>query len=333
MTAMPPTTGHKALIEFARNLTDQVVVILCTQPDEPFTQERFWAISRAAGSLSGVSIQLIHEYLPQEPEGNEGFWDMWVGFLHRSGFQPGDYIVASEPYGVRLAQEAGGRYFPYDIDRSINPAKATRVREDYRANWNFILPEFKPYLKKKITIFGAESVGKTTTSSALSHTLPNAQWYFEWARPYLETVGNEVTVDKMLDIYRGQTALQMSAQNDGAEFSIFDTDLFSTIGYWEMYSPETVPQSIYSTAFNLRSDLYVVLSSDIPFEPDPLRYGGDKRESEDQYWIDLLNHFQLPYVYITEEDDREFAVAQAIESRFKGKELEYQRVGKEYVGA
>lgn len=46
------------------------------------------------------------------------------------------------------------------------------------------------------------------------------------------------------------------------------------------------------------SDLYIVAPSNIPFEPDPLRYGGDVRELPDTYWISLLEEFSLPYVVL-----------------------------------
>jgi hypothetical protein len=45
------------------------------------------------------------------------------------------------------------------------------------------------------------------------------------------------------------------------------------------------------------------MNDQIPFEADPLRYGGDKRESGMQYWIDLLEEFKLPY-YVVKATDR-----------------------------
>jgi NadR type nicotinamide-nucleotide adenylyltransferase len=331
MTAMPPTVGHLALIQYARSLTTQVIVIVNTQPDEPMADERYWSIVEATRHMHNISVQRIHQTLPQEPEGQEGFWDMWGDFLRRFGFWDGDYIVASELYGVRLAQEVNGIFMPYDIERSIRYTKGTLVREDYRAYWYDILPEFRKYLQKRVTIFGAESCGKTTTSRTLAKVMPNTNWYFEWARPYLEAVGAEVTVEKMVRIYSGQEALQRVAREDvSSEFTIFDTDLFSTIGYWEMYSPDSVPPSIYINARELKSDLYIILASNIPFEEDQLRYGGTERESTDQYWIDLCERENLPYEYITNTASRVNAVEEVLFNTWPGTELEYQRLGKEY---
>lgn len=335
MTAMPPTKGHRNLIRFAAQLSEAVTVILCTQPGEPFAAARYWSLVQATNRMANVSVQRIHKVLPQEPEGAEGFWDMWAGFLHTFGFRKGDYIVASEPYGVRLAEEVDGIFMPYDLNRTITYTKGTKVREDYRFYWDDILPEFRPHLKKSVTIFGAESVGKTTTAQGLADDMQNTKWYFEWARPYLESVGAEVTHEKMVNIWHGQLALQAMAERDrDSEFDIFDTDLFSTVGYWEMYDPDNVPAGLYEDADAYQSDLYVILSSDIPFEPDPLRYGGNVRESSDQYWIDLCERFDLPYVYVKDGANFAYTRIKAVQKilldKWPGDELQYTRIGKEY---
>lgn len=336
MTALPPTKGHLDLIRFAAAL-GPTTVIVNTQPDEPYWAERVTAIRAACSKLlADVSVQHIHKTLPQEPEGYEGFWDMWGDFLRMFGFQPGDYICASELYGIRLAEEVDGIFMPYDLNRSIRYTKGTRVRKDPVTYWNDIIPEFRKYLQKTVTIFGAESCGKTTMASELVRpsVLSNSLWTPEWARPYLETVGSEVTDEKMHAIMRGQFAMEEAVRDDSdVEFVIRDTDLFSTIGYWEMYDPENVPSELYSRALIHKADLYLVMASDIPFEADILRYGGDKRESSDQYWIDLLNRYDLPFDYIqgTVPVLRRDRAYRAIRKAFPLDFLAYQRVGAEYA--
>lgn len=329
MTALPPTTGHRDLIRYAHTLTDEVVVILCTQPDEPFTRERYVALMRATEHMNGVRVKSYNEFIPQEPDQVEGFWDMWRDILQGFGFMPGDYIVSSEHYGVELAKAVEGVFMPYDMDRFINSAKATWVRDNPVENQHFILPEFMRNLRRTVTIFGAESVGKTTVTNLLGPWL-NGLRLPEWARPYLETVGAEVTTERMHRIYEGQKALQIfGEQSDKTIYVIQDTDLFSTVGYWEMWDKASMPDSLLFDAQKHRSDLYVILSTDLPFVPDPLRYGGDQRESGDVYWIDLCERENLPYVYITETEGRANAVRLAIESFFQNN-LQYQRSGHEY---
>lgn len=308
---MPPTTGHLQLLQFANKLaSDGVVAIINTQPHEPFPRERVTAL-RAALRRVGLSkrVKLIHynKTIEQDPS-TPGFWDMWQQMMKSFGITPSDIIVASERYGKKLAEITGTQFFPYDIDRDINPAKATPVRVDPLTHFGDIIPEFQPYLRTRVTIFGAESTGKTTLSRELATAL-DATWLFEYARPYLEETVNEITPRSMTSIWQGQRALQEHASDiSPSPYIVQDTDLFSTVGYWQFphwqSSIGACPQGLIDDALRLRSDLYIVTQSNIPFEVDPLRYGGDQREGSDEYWIDICKQYDLPYV-VLETNDRE----------------------------
>jgi NadR type nicotinamide-nucleotide adenylyltransferase len=301
MTALPPTKGHLHLVQFASQVADIVEVDICTQSYEPRDVQRVVALKRATASLSNVEIRHYGIDFEQNPEA-PGFWDMWVGLLRSWGFQEGDLIVASEDYGNKLAALLGGKYMPYDPEREILGAKATAIRDNLYLQFDQLLPEFQPFVRQTVTIFGAESTGKTTLSKELARAL-NGHYLMEWARPYLEHVRNEITVDTMTDIWKGQAALQRSSYwLEDKPFIFQDTDLFSTVGYWNFWMPDTLPKGLIRDAKLLKSDLYIITQSNIPFEADPLRYGGDKRESDDQYWIDLCEQYELPYVVLTSDD-------------------------------
>jgi nicotinamide riboside kinase len=156
-----------------------------------------------------------------------------------------------------------------------------------------------------ITIFGAESTGKTTLSRQLAKKLYGA-WSYEFARPYLETTGEDVTAASMRAIWQGQTGLQRQMRRAKTRYVVQDTDLFSTAGYWQFPHIEptigTCPRVLIRDATKLASDLYLIVQSNIPFEPDPIRFDGDVRESKDEYWIELCRHYHLPYVVIDASD-------------------------------
>jgi HTH-type transcriptional repressor of NAD biosynthesis genes len=343
MTALPPTKGHLKLIEFAALLGDSAEVIVCTQPDEPWAFERLTALRVAGSKLKGnINFHHIHKTLPQEPNEPVEFWDMWADFLGMFGIQPGDYIVASEQYGAKLAEITGGIFMPYDIDRALLPTKATNVREHPYAHFSMILPEFQRHLRRTITVFGAESTGKTTLSRDLAKRLMSP-WLFEYARPYLEHTSPDITRKSMTAIWKGQLALQRQAFEStvDAPFIVQDTDLFSTVGYWDHWAggvlANRAPQQLVQNAKQFRSDLYIVTQSNIPFEPDPLRYGGDKRELPDGYWIDLLDREGANYVVLGAEGHAE-RLSEATGAAMdlfndQGRRLAYQRLGKEYAPA
>lgn len=163
----------------------------------------------------------------------------------------------------------------------------------------------KPFI---ITVFGAESTGKTTLSRQLTAEL-NATWTEEFARPYLESTGGAITTASMRDIWHGQAKLQRRAVQRGGKYAVQDTDLFSTVGYWQLPHVEPVighcPTGLIREAAELQSDLYLITRSNIPFETDPIRYGGDKRESPDSYWISLCETYHLPYIVLAASDPAE----------------------------
>lgn len=297
MTALPPTKGHLRLLQFSAKLCHYSVALVCTQPDEPFAYERYASLNDAMQG-ERMSVRWYNKAIEQNPEA-PGFWKMWNDILVENGFEKGDYIVASESYGKRLAAEVGGKFIPYDLDRDMYYCKATDIRDLTRMHFDQILPEFQPTLRKRVTIFGAESTGKTTLSKHLAAEV-NGHWTLEWARPYLESLDDPaITTEVMTDIWHGQATLQRHAWTDFQDrpFIIQDTDLFSTVGYWDFWDMNT-PEGLVKDAHLWKSDLYIITKSNIPFEPDPLRYGGDKRESDDRFWMDLCVKHGLNFVVL-----------------------------------
>lgn len=305
LTALPPTIGHLNLLQFANKLaSDGVVAVLNTQPHEPFPNERVAALRQAIVRVGMEKrVQLIHydKMIEQNPS-TPGFWEMWRNMMINFGITKNDILVASERYGKKLAEITATKFFPYDIDRVITPVKATAVRNNPLAHFSDIIPEFQPYVRTRITLFGAESTGKTTLARELAQAL-DGTWLFEYARPYLEETANEITPVSMAAIWQGQRALQEHADAvSTSPFIIQDTDLFSTVGYWQFPHWQSVigscPQGLINDARRLKSDLYIVTKSNIPFEADPLRYGDNQREGSDEYWIEVCKQYDLPYIVI-----------------------------------
>lgn len=304
MTAMPPTLGHLQLIQFASRLADRVRVLVCTQPHEPMPLERYQAIARATMRIlpepGRAVVTHYNRTIEQNPEA-PGFWEKWQEILKTVHVDSDTIIVASEPYGQRLAELTGAKFFPYDIDRQLNSIKATKVRKSPLHYFDQIIPEFQPYLRTTVTIFGAESTGKTTLARLLGST-GRSQWLFEWARPYLEHTVNEITPDSMRAIHQGQKALQLQGQELPVPLVIQDTDLYSTLGYWQLpHWAERLgepPIDLEWDAEDLKSDHYLITPSNIPFESDPLRYGGTVREGSDEYWIEICERYKLSYTVL-----------------------------------
>jgi HTH-type transcriptional repressor of NAD biosynthesis genes len=313
MTALVPTVGHKYLIDYAKNLLqyvgDQVHVIVGTMDREPVDSwQRVNAFRETYSNDRRIVVHRLHRDLPQDPSEHPDFWNLWRDVVREFvDVKTDDYFVASELYGMDMAEVLGCKFMPCNRYRETVPIKGTDVRNDLMDSFEFILPTFQKHIRKTVTVFGAESCGKTTMTRALAQEL-NGYFVPEWAREYLETVGADVTNDRMLAIVHGQSALQKTARDDlfNKPFVFQDTDLFSTLGYYKLWghgADRDVDLCEYN-AKRLKSDFYIVMNDGIPFEVDPLRYGGDKRESGMQYWIDLLDEYKLPYYVVPNTDQR-----------------------------
>lgn len=297
MTAMPLTTGHRDLVRFAAGLTNDTRILLVTQPSEPMVRERAAAVHALCQELSTRKriVRMIHlcSEMEQDPQ-TPGYWDEWNDRLRNVGVRPGiDMIVASEPYGAMLAEITNTTFFPYDIARELNPAKATAVRDDPLGHWGEIDPCFQPHLRTTVTVFGAESTGKSTFAADLAECM-GGDTLFEYARPLLE-LDPVCDREAMLRIRKGQRALQVAAdERCRSPYLIRDTDLLSTLGYWRLpQHPELRPEpsKLAGECRVSAPDLYIFCPANIPFEADPIRYGGDQREGSDEFWLGVMNEF------------------------------------------
>jgi len=311
MTALVPTTGHADLIRFAASIPESKVHVLINgRSFEPVsTDKRVESLQNHFHNFSNVIVKgSVVDDAPQNPESMpEGFWEWWRDEINNNfpeAEKRWDYVVASEPYGLNVAKSLNADFVPYDIGRTINPISGTCARKNINDNWHDIIPEFRQYLIHNVVMFGQESVGKTTLSKTVAEEL-DAVYVMEFARPYLESVGSEVTDEKMNTICFGQAGMQKSITKSAkTPVTVFDTDLFSTVGYYRIYNEKETRQCRYF-AEESKADTYYVLPDSIPFVEDELRYGGHERESNTQFWVDLLEEFNLNYVIVPDGSIKE----------------------------
>ncbi|AKF13588.1 hypothetical protein PHIN3_325 [Sinorhizobium phage phiN3] len=305
MTALVPTLGHAALIRFASDLvgpTGLVDVIVSGRSFEPVPLE--WRVESLRDHFQIIGNVNFWSHddddAPQNPATAEE-WAYWRKTVVEDCFGNEikyDYFVASEPYGKKMADLIGAQFVPFDIYRQILNIKGTTVRKYLDESFHLLIPEFQARLTKRVTIFGSESCGKTSMTSSL---FDYGTCIHEFARPYLEMMDDKtITDEKMETIIRGQYALQQAAMDGARPVIIQDTDLLSTIGYYRIFGSNYHTTPLERMFRDTKSDLYIVMNDKIPFVPDPLRYGGDKRESDTQFWIDLLEEYNCNY-YVVQE--------------------------------
>jgi len=132
-----------------------------------------------------------------------------------------------------------------------------------------------PRPRRRICLIGPECTGKTTLAARLAREL-GVPWVREHAREYAEARGNVLGADDVEPIARGQMALD--DETAGADTVILDTDLISTVVYARHYYG-SCPSWIEEEARRRRADLYLLMDTDVAWEPDAARdAGGDDRE-------------------------------------------------------
>ena len=301
MKALPPTKGHERLIDFAKTFASGGVVLMDCAPGEPLIEARTqWLFDQTYnGNGWADEVMIVDDSYPDSP----GFWERWTQRWNSLGMF--DYVIGSEAYCAKVAECINARFIPYDPSRELSNARATQIRHSPISLFRHVATGFQPYMQTTVTVFGAESTGKTTLSKRLAGCL-DGEWVFEWARPYLEGTGQTVVDRKaMMEIWHGQYAAELNARlhSEDEPFIVRDTDLYSTIGYWEQphwtADLDAVPSGLIAEAKMHKADLYIITPSNIPFEKDPLRYGGDHRESPDSYWLDVAKKYNLNYKVLT----------------------------------
>lgn len=319
MTALLPTQGHIDLIQFAYTFMEEscnegeLHVMICTRSFEPVPGAvRLNSFKSAFGEDESFIRLVFHEYEDdfalQSPEGHIEFWKWWqTAVATTTSHDQFDYVFASELYGVKLAETLGAQFIPYDINRTINNVKSSDIRKRLTPyislkEWVNIAQDTRDWLNLRagsFVLFGQESVGKSTMKEALSLGEWNCTTVDEWARPYLEAVGADLTEEKMHNIWRGQVASQYNALGR-SPITIFDTDLLSTIGYMRLKGWRVPEEWIKLYKIYSANHHYFVLSDEeVPFEKNELRYGGNKRETDLKYWTDLLDEFGCSYQVVT----------------------------------
>lgn len=153
-------------------------------------------------------------------------------------------------------------------------------------------------MSKIIVLTGPESTGKSSLSKLLASHF-NCQAYEEYARSYLEELGNSsYSYTDVEKIAIGQVAQYEKAREQTSQIVILDTWLIITKVWFQwVYGKE--PDWLESALQTHAVDLYLLCYPDLEWESDPLREnGGDKRNELFEAYRAELDGRGLRYVVI-----------------------------------
>jgi NadR type nicotinamide-nucleotide adenylyltransferase len=187
-------------------------------------------------------------------------------------------------------------------------------------------------MPKKIVIIGPESTGKSTLCESLAQHY-RMQWCPEFAREYLLTNGKEYDFDDLLDIAKGQLALedeytamvksqwarvddqrsvnqQTLETTEHAPMLFIDTDMY-VMKVWCEYVFGRCHQFILEQIVARDYDLYLLCNTDLPWTKDELREYPDETNRKELFQIykDILVNQAVPWVEISGNDDDRLILA------------------------
>ena len=121
-------------------------------------------------------------------------------------------------------------------------------------------------------------------------------WIREYAREYVERRGNDLTAADVEPIAKGQIA---NLDRATGALILLDTDLISTVVYARHYYG-SCPAWIEDEARRRRADLYLLLDTDVAWQPDPARdAGGAAREVLFHAFRAALDEFETQWEIVS----------------------------------
>ena len=171
---------------------------------------------------------------------------------------------------------------------------------------------------KKVVVIGPESTGKSSLCEQLANHY-KTEWVKEYAREYLLTNGTEYNYDNLLEIAKGQFALEKaaiqlvenkikqssdnnttSAANDLPEIVLIDTNMY-VLKVWCEFVFEKCHPWILNQIVENSYDLYLLCDIDLPWVKDELREYPEVgiREKLYHHYKDLLINQSTPWVNIS----------------------------------
>jgi NadR type nicotinamide-nucleotide adenylyltransferase len=140
---MPIHKGHMYLIDYARERTDHLTVLVCSLKREPISGDLRYQWVREL--YPAVNVQHCVDEIPSTPEEHPDFWNIWLRTIRRFCPVGPDVVFSSELYGFKLAEVLGARHELVDLTRERFPVSGTAVRERPFDHWDLIPPPVQAY--------------------------------------------------------------------------------------------------------------------------------------------------------------------------------------------
>ncbi|MCU0430997.1 MAG: AAA family ATPase [Cytophagaceae bacterium] len=293
---MPLHRGHLALIEYALQHCDRVLVLLCVHEGEaiPASQRMRW-LSDCLENISRIQLAVL-EYDPaqltNQSVSSEAETAAWAAVLQEK-FPQVDVLVSSEKYGEIVTRYWNIAHLDFDLDRHQIPVSASQIRQQPWKYWQYLPEVVRPYYVKKVILLGTESTGKTVLTERLA-------WHFQTsfvseAARELVSVTTECRYEDLEKIAIAHAQAILRKRPSANKLLFIDTDHHITQSYsWYLFQRE-LPLPAWIEEAN-RGDLYLFLQPDAPYVQDGTRLSEEERLLLHGYHSRFFNQKKLDCV-------------------------------------
>jgi len=168
----------------------------------------------------------------------------------------------------------------------------------------------------RVALIGPESTSKSTLSEQLAAHY-NTVFVKEYSRGYLKNIHRKYTLDDVITIAKKQLEQEEELIPKANKLIFADTELIVSRVWCEdvfKVSPEWIQENIVPYKY----DLYLLTYYDLPWEADPVRENGHRREFFYEWYERELNAIDAKYVVIKGSGDERLAAAvEAVEGFIK----------------
>lgn len=270
----PFHNGHKKLIEYAKQNSQKVSVLVCAEEKEVISgQTRKNWIEETIADVNVVVFNYNDSQLSSSSVPSEEVSSAWAN-IFLSLFSDVTAIFTSENYGEYVSRYMNVNNYLYDKNRIITPICGTDIRTDVFANWDYLPLAVKKFFTLKFVIAGTESTGKTTLTKCLGEVFES---------PIVSEVGRDIipVTEECKPEHLEQIAVEHakaieSALCIGSKTIFIDTDVYITKSYSEFLFGNVLQVNSNILALNKATEV-LFLHNHVPYIQDGTRLSEEKR--------------------------------------------------------
>jgi HTH-type transcriptional regulator, transcriptional repressor of NAD biosynthesis genes len=274
----PLHLGHIALIEFAIEKCEELIVLICVSDKEdiPGVTRLQWITDTFKNNkkIKPIVFNYAEAELPNTSVSSRSVSKIWASKI-KTVLPKIDFVFSSEKYGDYLSEFLNCTHICFDEKREIVPVSASIINAQINNHWDFLAPAVKPYFVQKICIYGTESTGKSTLTEKLATYFKTA-FVPEMARDIIEET-EECTEEHLQQIATLHARTILEKIQIANRLLFVDTDVNITSSYSQyLFNKKLVVEDWIEQANKF--NLYLFLDNDAPYIQDGTRLDKQRRD-------------------------------------------------------